>query len=168
MKPALELEGEGGCQNLAGIVVFGHRLFVADYWGEVPSTIPGVIVLGEKEMEPTPFIRLSSIDANHWGEYYNLAEIQGGTLPDHCGNSSIWGGFAGRPTECAHLGSVFRRCLVLQAPECQHSLKDYLWSMRYNRLQFICGPQIKISILGTSSSSNCYSSRSGRRRSSRS
>ena len=170
MTAVQELAAEGLTSNVAGMLVFGHRLFVQDYWGEKPCPVPGIIVLGEKEMEPTPGWmekRVHPTAPEEW-QYIKLADIGGGTLPDEFGDMSRWGAFAGRREDCARLINVFPHCLVLSAPECEHSLKDYNWAMKNSLLRQLCTNTVPSSHMGSSSSSSGFSAGAARSTSSQS
>ena len=131
---AKELEPEMG--NGLAVIAMGHALYAAERL--TICKVPGIIVMGAEECKWVP-----SGEPLHHGRHQvinNLADIQGGMLPDEVGGD--WGACAGGDAEPDHLSRCMPRCLVCVAGGAGHSVASYAWSLRGLHFRYVSGPAV--------------------------
>ena len=141
---ARELRAEGLHRRRLGLIALGHSLFPVDRW-EPPCDVPGIVVVGEKELVYAPFLQdLSGRAEDEYcaesGRYVDLGKLPGGVLMDEVGAPEAFGGCAGSSAELYHLERSLPGCLVFEARDCTHRVSDYAWALRSGRLRQVTGP----------------------------
>ena len=141
---ARELRAEGFPRHRLGLIALGHSLFPVDRW-EPPCDVPGVVIVGEKELVYAPFLSDLSRRAEddycaETGRYVDLRSLPGGVLMDEIGAPMAFGGCAGSPGELYHLERALPGCLVFEARDCTHRVFDYAWALRNGQLRQVTGP----------------------------
>ena len=69
--------------------------------------------------------------------------------------ADAFGSYAGRSVELWHLSRTFPNCIVCEAAESAHSIRDYAWAMRTKQLYCVTGNRL---LSNSSSSSSSRSS----------
>ena len=144
MTAARELLAEGVARHRLALVALGHSLFPFDRWG--PSCdVPGIAIIGELEQLYAPFLDDLSLRPEddyreYSGGYVDLGDLPGGVLFDEVGVQHAFGGCAGSSAELHHLRIALPSCLVFEARQCAHNIKDYTWAVRYGQLRQVVGP----------------------------
>jgi hypothetical protein len=130
--------------------VMGHYLFPDDLMQAPVSLTHGVIILGEHEMLPRPYVE-------------DYGSISLSDLPDYLSADSFavsaWGGYCGDARKCMLMGNAFLNAHILMAVECSHSIRDYDWALRHEAVYYMAGRQLPSS-MATSSRSSGFSSSS--------
>ena len=108
------------CRVPLALVCCGHALLAADIWEEAATSFPGVCIFGELEMKETPHDDKQG--------YVELATLVNSPAADECPSMSF-GGFAGRPVQCARLRATSPRLTLLEARGCAHDLRHYSWAL---------------------------------------
>jgi pimeloyl-ACP methyl ester carboxylesterase len=122
LRAALVLQDHAGPLAL---LCCGHTLGIQDIWGQIPSTLGGLLIFGEKELKAEPDVWTKEGKPIVYDELDALGRPQ---LEDI--NSKYFGAHAGTATQCGRVSVVFPRCLLLVAPKSSHNLKDYDYALR--------------------------------------
>ena len=148
---AQELEPEMS----TGLAVFamGHALYPAERL--TICKVPGIIVMGEEECKWIPSGK--PLHHERHNVVNNLADIQGGILPDEIGGD--WGACAGGDAEPGHLSRCMPHCLVCVAGNAGHSVTGYAWALRRMQFRYVTGPAVPSARTTSSGSSLSYGSR---------
>ena len=101
--------------------------------------------MGELEQLYAPFLDELSLRPEddyrgYSGSYVDLGDLPGGVLFDEVGVQHAFAGCAGSSAELHHLRTALPSCLVFEAWQCAHNIKDYTWAVRYGQLRQVAGP----------------------------
>ena len=180
MRTAIALKAEN-CATPLALLALGHGLMIEHRWATQASDLPGIIILGERELDPTPYVdgsgkvwlRAKDVETGEYSgrwyllpetpnavaEYKDLSSVLGGIALDELGEN-CWGDYAGGRGTPHQISRALPRCMVLLAADGTHNVGDYRRALQRGVLRHVSGPQPASSTTCSSSSSSNASTRS--------
>ena len=146
MTAARELRAGGFPVHRVAVIALDNAVLPVDP-GELPSDVPGVVIMGERELRYIPhYVELSgrAEDSNSATDrrHVALGDLPGGFLLDGIESSAGIGGCTGPSSEVRCFNHLLPACLVFTARVSLHCIRDYTKALRFGSLHQISGPGV--------------------------